>query len=96
MDSEKGVKIRDFGVSKIIKRREFIKERCGTPAYLAPEIIYDAGYEGLFVCTWSLGVLLRAIRSNFSSKLWPIVFCRSKITKLTILLLGYMIKQSVD
>lgn len=61
LDSEKGVKICDFGVSKIIKKGEFIKEQCGTPAYLAPEIIMDTGYEGYYVDIWSLGVLLFAM-----------------------------------
>jgi len=61
LDSEKGVKICDFGVSKIIKKGEFVKEQCGTPAYLAPEIIIDNGYEGFFVDVWSLGVLLYAM-----------------------------------
>ena len=41
LDCEKGVKICDFGVSKIIKKSQVIKEQCGTPAYLAPEIIID-------------------------------------------------------
>jgi len=61
LDSEKGVKICDFGVSKIIKKGEVIKEQCGTPAYLAPEIIQDTGYEGFYVDIWSLGVLLYAM-----------------------------------
>lgn len=61
LDCEKGVKICDFGVSKIIKKGQFIQEQCGTPAYLAPEIIIDKGYEGFFVDIWSLGVLLYAM-----------------------------------
>ena len=61
LDCEKGVKICDFGVSKIIKKGQKIKEQCGTPAYLAPEIIIDTGYEGFFVDIWSLGVLLFAM-----------------------------------
>ena len=61
LDCEKGVKICDFGVSKIIKKGQVIKEQCGTPAYLAPEIIIDKGYEGFFVDVWSLGVLLFAM-----------------------------------
>lgn len=58
LDGESGVKICDFGVSKIIQRRQIIKEQCGTPAYIAPEIITDEGYEGFFADMWSLGVLL--------------------------------------
>ena len=61
LDCEKGVKICDFGVSKIIKKGQVIQEQCGTPAYLAPEIIIDKGYEGFFVDLWSLGVLLYAM-----------------------------------
>jgi len=61
LDCDKGVKVCDFGVSKIIKKGQFIKEQCGTPAYLAPEIIIDQGYEGYFVDMWSLGVLLYAM-----------------------------------
>ena len=61
LDCDKGVKICDFGVSKIIKKGQVIQEQCGTPAYLAPEIIIDKGYEGFFVDIWSLGVLLFAM-----------------------------------
>jgi serine/threonine protein kinase len=61
LDWESGVKICDFGVSKIIKKGQVIKEQCGTPAYIAPEIITDEGYQGFFVDVWSLGVLLYAM-----------------------------------
>ena len=61
LDWESGVKICDFGVSKITKKGQVIKEQCGTPAYIAPEIITDEGYEGFFVDVWSLGVLLYAM-----------------------------------
>lgn len=44
LDSENTVKICDFGVSKIITSKEKIKEQCGTPAYIAPEIISDEVY----------------------------------------------------
>ena len=64
LDSEKGVKICDFGVSKIIKKGQVIKEQCGTPDYLAPEIIIDEGYEGFFVDVWSLGVIFYELISG--------------------------------
>lgn len=61
LDGESGVKICDFGVSKIIKKGQLVKEQCGTPAYIAPEVITDEGYEGYYVDVWSLGVLLYAM-----------------------------------
>ena len=48
-------------MSKILKRDQVIKEQCGTPAYIAPEIISEEGYKGFAVDVWSLGVLLYAM-----------------------------------
>ena len=61
MDEEGGIKICDFGVSRLITKNQSIQEQCGTPAYLAPEIIADKGYRGYYVDLWSLGVLLYAM-----------------------------------
>lgn len=36
-------------------------EQCGTPAYIAPEILIDRGYEGFAVDIWSAGVCLYAM-----------------------------------
>lgn len=52
------IKICDFGVSKFITKGEIVIDQCGTPAYLAPEIVLDKGYEGFWSDIWSLGVLL--------------------------------------
>jgi len=46
---------------KLFKKHQFIREQCGTPAYIAPEIIADKGYEGFFADLWSLGVVLYAM-----------------------------------
>lgn len=61
LDSEGEVKICDFGVSKIVKKGEKMTEQCGTPAYIAPEILRDKGYEGFSVDIWSAGVVLYAM-----------------------------------
>jgi 5'-AMP-activated protein kinase catalytic alpha subunit len=36
-------------------------EQCGTPAYIAPEILKDQGYNGFKVDMWSAGVCLYAM-----------------------------------
>lgn len=60
--SEEGqVKICDFGVSKIVRPGEKMTEQCGTPAYIAPEILMDKGYKGFMADIWSAGVVLYAM-----------------------------------
>ena len=61
MDGEGGIKLCDFGVSRLVKKGHIINEQCGTPAYLAPEIILDQGYQGFAADVWSLGILLYAM-----------------------------------
>lgn len=58
------IKLCDFGISKIMPEGdEEIKEKCGTPAYNAPEIIANKGYSGFQSDIWSLGILLFAMCS---------------------------------
>ncbi|CDW72434.1 protein kinase domain containing protein [Stylonychia lemnae] len=61
-DEQGVVKICDFGVSKLLSSsQEIMTEQCGTPAYIAPEILKDKGYKGFGVDIWSLGVCLYAM-----------------------------------
>lgn len=61
LDADGSVKICDFGVSKITVKGNKIKEQCGTPAYIAPEVISNEGYDGYYIDHWSLGVVLYAM-----------------------------------
>lgn len=55
IDLSNNIKICDFGVSKYVKKGEIMFDQCGTPAYIAPEILKNNGYEGFSVDFWSAG-----------------------------------------
>jgi serine/threonine protein kinase len=61
LTSEGNIKICDFGVSKLTRAGETMKEQCGTPAYIAPEVFEGNGYEGYASDVWSSGVVLYAM-----------------------------------
>ena len=58
IDLTNTVKICDFGVSRILQPGDIMYEHCGTPAYIAPEIFKNEGYEGYSCDIWSAGVTL--------------------------------------
>eukprot|EP00941_MAST-03F_sp_MAST-3F-sp1_P002696 g2696.t1 len=61
-NSRECLKLTDFGFSiKLTDREQHrLKLFCGTPAYMAPEIIRGHSYRGLPVDIWALGVVLFA------------------------------------
>lgn len=61
LTSQGDVKICDFGVSKVVRSNEIMTEQCGTPAYIAPEVFENKGYEGYSSDIWSAGVVLYAM-----------------------------------
>lgn len=50
------LKVADFGLSKIAVPHEIMMESCGTPAYVAPEVLLKKGYERE-VDIWSAGII---------------------------------------
>lgn len=60
LDKDMQVKIGDFGLAALLKYPEERKKTvCGTPNYIAPEILYDQGEGHSFeVDVWSVGVIL--------------------------------------
>ena len=53
----KKVKITDFGLSKIVSSRDPVLDSCGTPAYVAPEVLLKQPYH-IQVDVWALGVIM--------------------------------------
>ncbi|KAG6035661.1 hypothetical protein E4U41_005991 [Claviceps citrina] len=60
-DKNLHAKLADFGLAKIIGEESFTTTLCGTPSYIAPEILVDSHKERKYtkaVDIWSLGVVL--------------------------------------
>ncbi|KAK4240940.1 kinase-like domain-containing protein [Achaetomium macrosporum] len=60
MDEDFTVKIGDFGLAKIVGEASFTTTLCGTPSYVAPEVLADSRNRKYTkaVDIWSLGVVL--------------------------------------
>ena len=62
IDFNNTVKICDFGIGKILRsNEELLYDKCGTPMYMAPEIVLSSkknGYRGFPVDIWASGITL--------------------------------------
>jgi len=58
------VAIADFGLSKIVGNQVMMKTACGTPSYVAPEVLNATGY-GKEVDMWSIGVITYILLCGF-------------------------------
>jgi len=72
LDKEYNVKLTDFGFAKTIDPGERLYEVCGTPGYLAPELLRSGMVErdecdgyGIEVDIWACGVILYTLLVGF-------------------------------
>lgn len=68
LDDDENLKISDFGLSAIpeqLRLDGLLHTQCGTPAYVAPEVLRKKGYDGSKADTWSCGVILYVLLAGF-------------------------------
>ncbi|KAI8570386.1 hypothetical protein RHMOL_Rhmol01G0029800 [Rhododendron molle] len=68
LDEEGNLKVTDFGLSAFsdhLRQDGLLHTTCGTPAYVAPEVIGKRGYDGAKADIWSCGVILFVLLAGF-------------------------------
>ncbi|EFA79379.1 myosin light chain kinase [Heterostelium album PN500] len=62
--SDLEVAIADFGLSKLVSQETMMQTACGTPSYVAPEVLNATGYDKE-VDMWSVGVITYILLCGF-------------------------------
>ncbi|XP_019097831.1 PREDICTED: CBL-interacting serine/threonine-protein kinase 15 isoform X2 [Camelina sativa] len=68
LDEDGSLKVSDFGLSALSDSRRqdgLLHTTCGTPAYVAPEVISRRGYDGFKADVWSCGVILYVLLAGY-------------------------------
>ncbi|XWS08348.1 hypothetical protein CRYUN_Cryun41cG0072000 [Craigia yunnanensis] len=68
LDENGNLKVSDFGLSALAESKHqdgLLHTTCGTPAYVAPEVINRKGYDGVKADIWSCGVILYVLLAGY-------------------------------
>ncbi|KAK4778589.1 hypothetical protein SAY86_006117 [Trapa natans] len=66
LDSQGNLKISDFGLSALLEPGvSLLRTTCGTPNYVAPEVLNHKGYLGAVADVWSCGVILYVLMAGY-------------------------------
>lgn len=68
LDENGNLKVSDFGLSALVESKEhdiLLHTTCGTPAYVAPEVIKRKGYDGAKADIWSCGIVLFVLLAGY-------------------------------
>lgn len=68
LDDDGNLKVADFGLSAFadhLRQDGLLHTTCGTPAYVAPEVLGKKGYDGAKADIWSCGVILYVLLAGF-------------------------------
>ncbi|XVF87116.1 hypothetical protein PTKIN_Ptkin18bG0093700 [Pterospermum kingtungense] len=68
LDANGVLKVSDFGLSALpqqIREDGLLHTTCGTPNYVAPEVINNKGYDGAKADLWSCGVILFVLMAGY-------------------------------
>ncbi|KAF5818668.1 putative protein kinase CAMK-CAMKL-CHK1 family [Helianthus annuus] len=66
LDSQGNLKISDFGLSALpAEGVSILRTTCGTPNYVAPEVLSHKGYNGALADVWSCGVILYVLVAGY-------------------------------
>ncbi|GAA0169106.1 hypothetical protein LIER_23659 [Lithospermum erythrorhizon] len=68
LDACGNLKVSDFGLSALsqqVRDDGLLHTACGTPNYVAPEVLNDRGYDGASADLWSCGVILFVLLAGY-------------------------------